>query len=342
MGSAQRVSVLGRDSARHDALDSIVAHNAIQVPELLPIRHGRMMASPWNYYRGAAAVMADDLASRPHSGLLVQLCGDAYVLSFGLWATPEQNLMFDLSDFDETLPRPFEWDVQRLAARLVVAAREDGLKAATADEAVVTAVEAYRDCTARYAKMSELSFWYDGTHVDSLISYFTPADQGRISVHIEKESRSRTHLGAFAKLTSMVDSRPRIDEDRPSRVAIDDEQDALTDQFLTGYRMPLREDRHFLFDRFTPVDVVRQVVGLASVGMRVYLVLLEGRSGSDPLFLQVKQAAPSVYEPCLGPSRHDNHGGTGDRHQAGAANRDRHVRRLGLVPGQGLPRAAVP
>ena len=333
MGSAQRVSVLGRDSARHDALDSIVAQNAIQVPELLPIRHGRMMASPWNYYRGAAAVMADDLASRPHSGLLVQLCGDAYVLSFGLWATPEQNLMFDLSDFDETLPGPFEWDVQRLAARLVVAAREDGLKAATADEAVVTAVEAYRDCTARYAKMSELSFWYDGTHVDSLISYFTPADQGRISVHIEKESRSRTHLGVFAKLTSMVDSRPGIDEDRPSRVAIDDEQDALTDQFLTGYRMPLQEDRRFLFDRFTPVDVVRQVVGVASVGMRVYLVLLEGRSGSDPLFLQVKQAAPSVYEPCLGPSRHDNHGGTGDRHQAGAANRDRHVRRLGLVPG---------
>ena len=150
------------------------------------------------------------------------------------------------------------------------------------------------------------SLWCDGTHVDSLISYFTPADHGRISVHIEKESRSRTHLGAFAKLTSMVDGRPRIDEDPPSRVAIDDdEQDALTDQFLTGYRMPLQEDRRFLFDRFTPVDVVRQVVGVASVGMRVYLVLLKRRSGSDPLFLQVKQAAPSVYEPYLGRSHHD-------------------------------------
>ena len=143
--------------------------------------------------------MAADLASRPHSGLLVQLCGDAHVLNFGLWATPERNLLFDLRDFDETLPRPFEWDVQRLAASLVVAAREDGLKAATADEAVVTAVEAYRDRMARYAKMSELGLWYDGTHVDSLISCYTPADQGRISVHIEKESRSRTHLGAGAR-----------------------------------------------------------------------------------------------------------------------------------------------
>jgi len=150
------------------------------------------------------------------------------------------------------------------------------------------------------------SLWCDGTHVDSLISYFTPADHGRISVHIGKESRSRTHLGAFAKLTSMVDARPRIDEDPPSRVAIDDdEQDALTDQFLTGYRMTSREDKRFLFGRFTPVDVVRQMVGVASVGMRVYLVLLEGRSGSDPLFLQVKQAAPSVYEPYLGRSHHD-------------------------------------
>jgi len=241
-------------SRGHDALETIVAQNAIRDPGLLPVRHGRMVASPWNYYRGAAAVMAADLASRPHSGLLVQLCGDAHVLNFGLWATPERNLMFDLRDFDETLPGPFEWDVQRLAASLVVAAREDGLKAATADEAVITAVEAYRDRMARCARMSELSLWYDGTHVDSLISYFTPADRELIAVHIEKESRSRTHLGAFAKLTSMVDGRPRIDEDPPFRFAIDDEeQDALTDQFLAGYRMTLREDRRFLFDRLRPL-----------------------------------------------------------------------------------------
>jgi uncharacterized protein (DUF2252 family) len=293
----------------HDALDTIMAQNAIRVPELVPIRHGRMSASPWNYYRGAAAVMAADLASRPHSGLRVQLCGDAHVLNFGLWATPERNLLFDLRDFDETLPGPFEWDVKRLAASLVVAAREDGINAATADEAVVTAVEAYRGRMARYATMGELDLWYDGTHADSLISYFTPADRGLISVHIEKESEHRTHLGAFAKLTTMVDGRPRIDEDPPFRVTIDDdEQDALTEQFLASYRMTLQEDRRHLFDRFTPVDLVRQVVGVGSVGMRVYLSLLEGRSGNDPLFLQIKQAGPSVYESHLGPSQHDSHG----------------------------------
>ncbi|MGB8143859.1 MAG: DUF2252 family protein, partial [Chromatiaceae bacterium] len=177
------------------------------------------------------------------------------------------------------------------------------------DEAVVTAVEAYRGRMARYATMGELDLWYDGTHADSLISYFTPADRGLISVHIEKESERRTHLGAFAKLTTMVDGRPRIDEDPPIRVTIDDdEQDALTDQLLAGYRMTLQEDRRHLFDRFTPVDLVRQVVGVGSVGMRVYLSLLEGRSGNDPLFLQIKQAGPSVFESHLDPSHHDNHG----------------------------------
>ncbi|HAS50534.1 MAG TPA: DUF2252 domain-containing protein [Gammaproteobacteria bacterium] len=293
----------------HDALDTILAQNAIRVPELLPIRHGRMVASPWTYYRGAAAVMAADLASRPHSGLQVQLCGDAHVLNFGLWATPERNLLFDLRDFDETLPGPFEWDVQRLAASLVVAAREDGLKAATADEAVVTAVEAYRNQMTRYATMTELELWYDGTYVDSLIKHFAPADRGQLLVHIEKGSKRRTHHGAFAKLATMVDGRPRIDEAPPIRVTLDDdEQDALTDQFLADYRMTLQEDRRHLFDRFTPVDLVRQVVGVGSVGMRVYLALLEGRSGNDPLFLQIKQAGPSVYESHLGSSQHDNHG----------------------------------
>ena len=316
-------SALGHwdETARgHDALETILAQNLIRVPELVPIRHGRMVASPWNYYRGAAAVMAADLASRPHSGLRVQLCGDAHVLNFGLWATPERNLMFDLRDFDETLPGPFEWDVQRLAASLVVAAREDGLKAARADEAVVTAGKAYRDRMARYARMKELDLWYDGTHVDSLLKYFEPADRGQLSVHIEKGTKRRTHHGAFAKLTAMVDGQPRIDEDPPIRVTIDDdEQDALIDQFLAGYRMTLREDRRHLFDRFTPVDLVRQVVGVGSVGMRVYLALLEGRSGDDPLFLQIKQAGPSVYESHLGRQPPRQPRCPGDRRQAGTS-----------------------
>ena len=268
-----------------------------------------MAVSPWNYYRGAAAVMAADLGSRPHSGLEVQLCGDAHVLNFGLWATPERNLAFDLRDFDETLPGPFEWDVHRLGTSLVVAARAGGIRPGRARRAVEAAVGAYRDRMRRYATMPELDTWYDGMHVDSLLGYFEPADRGLVSVHIDDKRRKRTHRGAYAKLTEVAHGRPRITEDPPVRVTIDDDEQAdLVDELLAGYRRTLQEDRRHLFDRFTEADVVRQVVGVGSVGMRVYLVLLEGRSGVDPLFLQCKQAGPSVYEAHLGPSRHRNHG----------------------------------
>jgi uncharacterized protein (DUF2252 family) len=297
------------EEREHDALTTILAQNQIRIPALVPIRHQRMAASPWNYYRGAAAVMAGDLASQPNSGLEVQLCGDAHVLNFGLWATPERNLMFDLRDFDETLPGPFEWDVKRLAASLVVLARENELKRARAEAAVTAAIEAYQQRMRRYTAMPELDIWYDGIHVDSLISYYEPADRGRVSIHIEKKQKHRTNRGAFAKLTTMAHGRPRITEEPPIRVAIDDEEQAdLVDHLLAEYRLTLQEDRRTLFDRFTEVDVVRQVVGVGSVGMQVYLVLLEGRTGADPLFLQVKQAGPSVYETHTRPSLHDNHG----------------------------------
>jgi uncharacterized protein (DUF2252 family) len=290
-------------------LATILAQNQIRVPELLPLRHQRMALSPWNYYRGAAAVMAADLATQPNSGLQVQLCGDAHVLNFGLWATPERNLMFDLRDFDETLPGPFEWDVKRLAASLVVAARQAGLSAPTADAAVLAASKAYRLRMRRYTTMPELDIWYDGMHVESLIGFFEPADRDRVSVYIEKRKQRRTSRGALARLTVMARGRPRITEDPPIRVRVgDDEQADLLNQLFAGYRLTLQEDRRTLFDRFTEVDVVRQVVGVGSVGMRVYLVLLEGRSGADPLFLQVKQAGPSVYEAHTQPSRHDHHG----------------------------------
>jgi uncharacterized protein (DUF2252 family) len=293
----------------HDALATILAQNQIRVPALLPIRHHRMAVSPWNYYRGAAAVMASDLGTQPDSGLTVQLCGDAHVLNFGLWATPERNLSFDLRDFDETLPGPFEWDVKRFAASLVVAARENGVKPARAAAAVTAGVAAYRRRMRRYAMMRELDIWYDGMRVASLMRYFEPADRGRVSIHIEKKRERRTSRGAFAKLTTMAHGRPRITEDPPLRVRIgDDEQAELVGQLLAGYRLTLQEDRRTLFDRFTEVDTVRQVVGVGSVGMRVYLVLLEGRSGADPLFLQVKQAGPSVYEAHTSPSRHASHG----------------------------------
>ena len=293
----------------HDPLTTILAQNQIRIPELVPIRHQRMAVSPWNYYRGAAAVMAGDLASQPNSGLPVQLCGDAHVLNFGLWATPERNLMFDLRDFDETLPGPFEWDVKRLAASLVVVARENGVKRGRAEAAVTAAIEAYRQRMRRYTTMPELDIWYDGMHVDSLISYYEPADRGQVSVYIEKKQQRRTSRGAFAKLTTMAHGRPRITEEPPVRVAINDEEQAdLVDHLLAEYRMTLQEDRRTLFDRFTEADVVRQIVGVGSVGMQVYLILMEGRTGADPLFLQVKQAGPSVYEAHTRPSRHDNHG----------------------------------
>jgi uncharacterized protein (DUF2252 family) len=293
----------------HDALDTILAQNKIRVPELTPIRHQRMAASAWNYYRGAAAVMAADLASQPDSGLTVQLCGDAHVLNFGLWATPERRLSFDLRDFDETLAGPFEWDVKRFAASLVVAGRENRIKPAKSAAAVAAGVAAYCRRMRRYATMPELDIWYDSTHVDSLIGYFEPADRGRVSIHIERQRERRTSRRAFAKLTTMAHGRPRISEDPPIRVTIsDDEQADLVDHLLAGYRLTLQEDTRALFDRFTPVDVVRQVVGVGSVGMQVYLVLLEGRTGADPLFLQVKQAGPAVYEAHTQPSGYDSHG----------------------------------
>ncbi|MGA2837678.1 MAG: DUF2252 domain-containing protein [Acidimicrobiales bacterium] len=297
------------DDRGHDPVDTILGQNVIRVPELLPLRHQRMAESPWNHYRGAAAVMAADLGSRPHSGIEVQLCGDAHVLNFGLWATPERNLFFDLRDFDETLPGPFEWDVLRLAASLVVAAREIGIRPGRADVAVAAAVEAYVGRMKRYARMPELDIWYDGMHVDSLLGYFEPADRGRVSVHIDRKKRHRTHLGAYAKLTTVAHGRPRITEDPPIRVTVDDdEQSELVDHLVATYRMTLQEDRRTLFDRFTGADVVRQVVGVGSVGMRVYLALFEGRAGTDPLFLQFKQAGPSVYEDHTRPAAHGHHG----------------------------------
>jgi uncharacterized protein (DUF2252 family) len=231
------------------------------------------------------------------------------VLNFGLWATPERNLSFDLRDFDETLPGPFEWDVKRFAASLVVAARENGLKPATTADAVTAGVGAYCRRMRRYATTPELDIWYSSRYVDQLIDYFEEADRGQILIHIERKRDRRTSRGAFAKLTAMANGRPRITEDPPRRVRIsDDEQAEFVGQLLAGYRLTLQEDRRTLFDRFTVVDVVRQVVGVGSVGMHVYLVLLEGRTGADPLFLQAKQAGPSVYEGHTQPSLHGNHG----------------------------------
>ena len=199
-----------RTSRRHDPLTTVLAQSESRLPEVVPLRHHRMSLSPWNYYPGAAGVMAADLASRPNSGLEVQLCGDAHVLNFGLWATPERNLNFDLRDFDETLPGPFEWDLARLAASLVVAARENGVKAPRVDAAVRAVVDAYRRGMYRYAQAYELDIWYDGMRVNRFVQHFEHADRGQVKIFIEKGKKKRTSLGAYPKLTAIASGRPRI------------------------------------------------------------------------------------------------------------------------------------
>jgi uncharacterized protein (DUF2252 family) len=303
-----RVVTWDGSSRTHDPLETIQGQNAIRLADILPIRHTRMALSPWTFYRGAAAVMAADLGPQANSGLQVQLCGDAHLLNFGLWATPERNLWFDLRDFDETLPGPFEWDVARLVASVVVLARDTGVEATIAQRAVERSLYAYRTRMAHHARARQLDIWYDRVTVDDLIGVFKGAERERIATRIRKQAHRRTSRGAAAKLTTVVDGHLRITEDPPVRVHLGMDQQSLEEEVYTRYHDSLSEERRHLLDRFVHVDAVRQIVGVGSVGMRVFLVLLEGRDGEDPLFLQVKQAGPSVYEPYCGVSRHPNHG----------------------------------
>jgi uncharacterized protein (DUF2252 family) len=304
---APRRDLGGWDKAgkERDALAVLLAQNAIRDEELLPVRSSRMAANPWTYYRGAAAVMAADLGSRPHSGLTVQLCGDAHLLNFGLWATPERNLSFDLRDFDETLPGPFEWDVARLVASIVVLARTFGVPGNKAEEAVAACLRTYRQRMAALATAGWLDIWYDLITVDHFLDVFSEPDKIRAAAHIERKARKRTHSGAFNKLTEHRGGHLRITEDPPFRQHRDD---GLAEELFAAYRGSLPDHRRHLLDRFAIVDAVRQVVGVGSVGMRVHLILLEGRDGTDPLFLQIKQAGSSVYEPSCGRSCYENHG----------------------------------
>jgi uncharacterized protein (DUF2252 family) len=295
------------------ALDILLAQNSMRVPSLVPVRMGRMSVSPWTYYRGAAAVMAADLASSENTGLDVQLCGDAHVLNFGLWATPERQLSFDLRDFDETLRGPFEWDVKRFLASLIVLARDVGLPERTARAAVAAGLRAYRTRMAHYATAAELEIWYDLVTADDLLELFEPEERERVRVRLAKRAKRRTSVGAARKLTREVDGHLRIIEDPPIRVRPPatiraEDFTEVAAQIVQAYHDSLPYERRYLLDRFTFVDVVRQVVGVGSVGMQVYLVLFEGRRGDDPLFLQIKQAGASVYESSLGAAPYPTHG----------------------------------
>jgi uncharacterized protein (DUF2252 family) len=297
----------------HDALATVSEQNEARVPSLVPIRMARMAASPWSYYRGAAAVMAADHAALGQTGIDVQMSGDAHVLNFGLWATPERQLSFDVRDFDETLRGPFEWDVKRYLASLAVLARDAGLPDDTATEAIQCALRAYRNGISRYAAAGELDIWYRLITSDQLLqNLFEPEEMEEVSTRLSKRARRRTNTGAANRLTRVVDGQLRIVDNPPNRTRLDDLPDGPADvhvvtEALQTYRDSLPYERQYLLDRFTFVDAVRQVVGVGSVGMQVYLVLLQGRNG-DPLFLQLKQAGPSVYEHSQGPSPYNNHG----------------------------------
>lgn len=293
------------------AIDRLRAQEAVRDPQLLPLRYARMAASPWTYLRGAAAVMAADLAAAPRSGLTVQMCGDAHVLNFGFWASPERRLLFDARDFDETLPGPFEWDLKRLATSIQVLADTERLPADCREDAATAAVRGYRAAMRRYARMGELDVWYDELTPDVPLTGLSSAFAEAAARAIEKQARKRTHHGAAKQLVTEDDGRRRIALDPKKRVdeGLSQEQRIRAyDQVYATYLASIPAHLRRLVERFTRVDSVRQIVGVGSVGMRVWLHLLEGDSGRQPLFSQAKQAAASVYEEFLGPSEFRHHG----------------------------------
>ncbi len=321
---------------RPDPVALIQAQNATRDADLVPVRHGRMSASPFTFYRGAAKIMSTDLKDTPTAGLDVQLCGDAHLSNFGVFASPERILLFDLNDFDETLPGPFEYDVKRMAASFMIAGRNNGFDAADAGAAARASVGAYREAMAEFAAMRTLDIWYAKLSEDELMAALRlaskPSKKGakdtkgrRVDKALEKsaeksvrKARSRDSLHALNKLAEKVDGRYRIvsqppivipmrELDTTSGRSVEDLQEVIHQQFR-AYRETLRDDRRQLLERFEIVDVARKVVGVGSVGTRAFIVLLQGRDADDPLFLQVKEATASVLEDHLPKSRYAERG----------------------------------
>ena len=292
----------------------------MRVPELLPIRYGRMAVSPFTYFRGAALPMAADLTDTPRTGLVVQSCGDAHMANFGLFASPERRLVFDINDFDETLPGPWEWDVKRLAASLEIAARDNGYPAGERREIVVSSVAAYRQAMREFADMPNLQVWYAMAEIEALQAELAAKlDRGRRKSLARTISKARTkdNLGALDRFAGLHDGAPRLMADPPLITPIrdlvgDDNDRAEVEQglrdVLTAYRSSLEPERHALLDRYRLVDVARKVVGVGSVGTRAYMLLLLGDDLRDPLFLQAKEAGPSVLEEFVGASQYENCG----------------------------------
>jgi uncharacterized protein (DUF2252 family) len=320
-------------SDRPDPVGLLEEQNQAREPDLVPVRHGRMLVSPFTFYRGAAKIMAADLDGTPVAGLQVQLCGDAHLSNFGLFASPERRLLFDLNDFDETLPGPFEWDVKRMAASFTIAGRNNGFTKMDTRAVTQASVAAYREAMASFAQMGTMAIWYAHLSEDELLaavrSAAAEASKSKKTAKTAKgaeqrvqkltgKARTRDSLQALSKLGEVVDGRYRIVSQPPIVVPVRDweatyglsaaaVEGAVREPFR-GYRAGLREDQRQLLERFELVDVARKVVGVGSVGTRAFIVLLQGRDQHDPLFLQVKEATASVLEGPLAKSRHRQHG----------------------------------
>jgi len=307
------------ETSERDPVAIVDADTASRAPDLVPIRYGRMLVSPFTFYRGAAALMAHDLAGAPRTGLNAQLCGDAHLSNFGGFASPSRHLIFDLNDFDETHTGPFEWDVKRLAASFEVAGRDREFDEKVRQASVRTVVRSYREAMRAFAGMGNLAVWYSKLDVDDLMAQLA-AQKDKAQVKNVKQAaakaRTKDSLKAFAKLTHLVDGEPRIVSDPPLIVPIDelaerDHRAAITEelqQLFRGYRRSLQADRKALLESFRIVDLARKVVGVGSVGTRCWILLLLGKDNEDPLFLQAKETGPSVLESVLGRSKYRNHG----------------------------------
>ena len=305
---------------RPDPIALLRAQDEDRMEDLVPIRWGRMSASPFAFYRGSAALMAADLAPLPRTDLTAQLCGDAHLANFGLYGSPDRTLLFDVNDFDETLPGPFEWDLKRLAASFVVATRHNGLGEDVARETALAAARSYREHITAYAEMRELDVWYSRVVADDLLQIVRTgsatkagrmgASKAQVKAGLKSaekglsKARGRDSLQAAGKLTEVVDGKRRIVDQPPLIMHLEILEDAKnTHSLFEQYKATLEDDRRELLDRFQIADIARKVVGVGSVGTRCIIVLLLGRDGDDPLFLQVKEAGPSVLEPYLGRSK---------------------------------------
>lgn len=305
-------------AGRPDPIALLEEQAASRVPGLVPIRYGRMAVSPFTFYRGAAAVMANDLAATPDSGLRVQACGDAHLSNFGAFAAPDRRLVFDLNDFDESLPGPWEWDVKRLAASFVVAARESGLKRKQREALVEGTVRSYREAMREFAAMRNLEVWYSRFDVEEAMGQIEDADPGEAG-QLRKgvaKARAKDSLRALEKLTETVDGEIRFRSEPPILVPGEELVPAgdgrsieeIVADVLVAYRDSLPADRQHLLDRYRFRHLAHKVVGVGSVGTRAWVVLLTGDGDGDPLFLQAKEAQASVMEPYVGASRYRSHG----------------------------------